>query len=155
APFIVWQRVRGESLRGAGAAERRLAFAVNRRAAALWLQARSFADTLGSEYAAAGRAAEWRVLSQRVRVLGNGGDVPPVAGDARRAVPPWRVLFIGRLDPLKNLQMLVDAARRAPECEVWIAGAGPERAALEARADGTGVRFLGEQPHERVGELLA
>lgn len=151
-PFVVWQRIEAESLLRAGRVERSLAFWINRRARALWLQAESFVQTLEREYARAGRAREWQPLRSRVRVLGNGVDVPPARVDA---LPAWRVLFVGRLEPQKDLPTLIEAARRVPECEVWIAGTGALRATLEEQARGTTVRFLGEQPHERIPELLA
>ena len=151
-PFIVWQRSEGESMVRVRALERWLARRINRRARALWLQAEVCARTLEREYQRLGRAPEWRSLQSRVRVLGNGVDVPLAHAEP---VPPWRVLFVGRLDPLKDLPTLIEAARRVPECEVWIAGTGALRAALEEQARGTTIRFLGEQPHERIPELLA
>ena len=151
-PFVIWQRSAGESLVRVSRIERALALRINRRAGGLWLQARLFVRIVEREYQRLGRSRDWQVLQSRLRVLGNGVDVPP----ARHAgLPPWRVLFVGRLDPLKDLPTLIEAARRAPECEVWIAGAGPLRAALEEQARGTTVRFLGEQPHARIPELLA
>jgi len=151
-PFVVWQRIEAESLLRAGAVERALTFWINGRARALWLQAESFVQTLEREYTRAGRARGWQQLRTRVRVLGNGVDVPTARVDA---LPPWRVLFVGRLEPQKDLPTLIEAARRVPECEVWIAGTGALRAALEEQARGTTIRFLGEQPHERIPELLA
>jgi len=53
----------------------------------------------------------------------------------------------GRLHKVKGLDTLISAARRIPDAHVWIAGEGPERAALEAHAANEGmrdrVRFLG------------
>lgn len=151
-PWIVWQRIEGEALLDAAPRERTLAFWINRRATAIWLQARSFQATLEREYARAGRGREWQRLQPRLRVLGNGVDVAPPRTEA---VPPWRVLFVGRLESQKDLPTLLEAARRVPECEVWIAGTGSLRGGLEEQARGTTVRFLGEQAHERIPELLA
>jgi len=152
APWIVWQRAEAEGLRDAGPRKRHLTFWVNRQASAIWLQARSFQATLEREYARAGRAREWQRLVPRLRVLGNGVDVAAAGDDA---APPWRVLFVGRLEAEKDLGTLIEAARQVPECEVWIAGTGSLRAALEEEARGTAIRFLGDQPHERIPELLA
>jgi glycosyltransferase involved in cell wall biosynthesis len=61
------------------------------------------------------------------------------------------VLFAGRLSPEKNLIVLIrafaDVAARYPFAELWLAGAGPQRSALESVAAQVGiasrVRFLG------------
>jgi glycosyltransferase involved in cell wall biosynthesis len=51
--------------------------------------------------------------------------------------------------------VLIDAVAAVPSLHLWIAGAGPERAALEAQAAplGSRVRFLGWR--EDAGALLA
>lgn len=156
-PFVVWQRAEGESFLRAPGLERILARRVNRRAGAVWLQAQAFVLTLEREYRRLGWARDWQRLQPRLNVLGNGVDLPPPPPPAAAPAvpPPWRVLFVGRLDPMKDLPTLLAAARRVPECEVWIAGGGALRATLEAQAQGTTVRFLGEQPHERIPQLLA
>jgi len=97
--------------------------------------------------------------AERVRVLYNGVDVPeePPASraDARAAmgiaVEDVVIGFCGRLSAEKNVPLLLEAfgrlrARHATAC-LLIAGDGPERAALVARAESSGfgsaVRFLG------------
>jgi glycosyltransferase involved in cell wall biosynthesis len=71
-----------------------------------------------------------------------------------------RVVFVGRLVPLKGVSMLLDAFRIAFDAvsgrmTLDIIGDGPERAALEERALGCpGVRFTGQVPRERVMEVL-
>ncbi len=64
--------------------------------------------------------------------------------------PPWRarpmrVGALARLEPVKALDLAVDAVVRCPGLELEIVGDGPERAALEARARAAGerVRFVG------------
>ena len=53
-------------------------------------------------------------------------------------------LFAGRLEPEKGAQSLVQAFRRYRDAELWIAGEGSERGALEAAsADLPHVRLLG------------
>src|SRR5207247_9355374 len=81
---------------------------------------------------------------------------------APRAGGPLTVAFVGRLIPVKRLDLFLDAlarARRAaPELTGVVIGDGPERAPMEERArtlglaDG-GVRFLGLR--DDVGTLLA
>jgi glycosyltransferase involved in cell wall biosynthesis len=149
APFVVWQRLQGESVWEASAAERRTAFAVLRRAAGIWVQAPSFAQELRASCERYGE--DWERLSGRVRVLGNGVDLPAVGDGA--VPPPARVLFVGRLVPQKDVPTLLGAAARVPEIEVWIAGDGPSRRAWQA-ASPANVRFLGAVPHARIADLL-
>jgi glycosyltransferase involved in cell wall biosynthesis len=151
APFVIWQRQEAEGRLGDSGFRRRLAFALESRATELWVQARSFAATLEREYEREGRGGAWRRLVPRVRIVGNGLDVPAAAAPGEP--PPWRVLFVGRLSAEKELPVLLAAARQVPDCEISIAGDGPVRAALEAAAPAS-VRFLGTQPHARIPELL-
>ena len=65
------------------------------------------------------------------------------------------LLFVGRLSPEKNLALLIRAfasfTRRFPFAELWLAGAGPQRQALEELAARVGVTervsFLGHMPN--------
>ena len=98
-------------------------------------------------------------------------DLRPATCDLRPATCAPRVLFLGRLSPEKGADLLLDAWRLLsaestadppssdsglPQRELWIAGDGPERAALEKRAAGLrGVRFLGTLPHEEAMGRLA
>ena len=153
APFAVWQRQRGESLVSAGRFERRIAVAIFERAAGLWVQTESFARTVEAELARAGRRSTWERLSPRVRVLGNGIDLPSNGTPEPPAAPP-RFLFVGRLVGEKDLPTLVTAMRRLDGAELWLAGDGPLRSDLESMAAGAPVRFLGEVSHARVPDLL-
>jgi glycosyltransferase involved in cell wall biosynthesis len=111
------------------------------------------AETLGVDEAKLFRATllvppERRVLS---------ADPPHVSHPARRPL----FLFAGRLIRSKNVSGLLDAAialrARNFEFEVWIAGDGPQREALEAKAraltDSGVVRFLGSFPSTAMGVL--
>lgn len=67
----------------------------------------------------------------------------PRCEPAADASPPF-FLFAGRLEPEKGVLSLVQAFRRYRDAELWIAGEGSERAALEAAsADLPHVRLLG------------
>jgi glycosyltransferase involved in cell wall biosynthesis len=64
-------------------------------------------------------------------------------------------LALGRLHPNKAFDVLIDAIAAVPDLHLWIAGEGPDRAALEGRAAPLGgrVRFLGWR--EDTAALLA
>ncbi len=70
-------------------------------------------------------------------VLWNGIDVA-----AAQAPPPWptagpTILFVGRHEPRKGLEILIDAMDRLPgDTRLWIAGDGPQTASLRARTGG-------------------
>jgi 1,2-diacylglycerol 3-alpha-glucosyltransferase len=98
-------------------------------------------------------------LTTSSQVLGNviafGKDSAPLV-----AAAPGRfvLLFVGRLSREKNLALLVRAFAafhaRFPSAELWLAGAGPERHALEALAASAGVgphvTFLGHLPNAEL-----
>jgi glycosyltransferase involved in cell wall biosynthesis len=68
------------------------------------------------------------------------------------------VLFLGRLVPIKGVDLLIDAMRDLQGSTLVVAGDGSMRASLEKRAIDRGVnaRFLGfVGPKERAGLLLA
>lgn len=55
------------------------------------------------------------------------------------------VLFLGRLQPIKGVDVLIEAAARVPDIDLWIAGDGPEHPRLldRARAARLRVSFFG------------
>lgn len=67
---------------------------------------------------------------------------------------PVTVLFAGRLEPEKRIEILFDAMRamRDPPAAV-IAGDGTQERALRSRASGLPVRFLGYQNAEQLAAL--
>jgi glycosyltransferase involved in cell wall biosynthesis len=79
----------------------------------------------------------------------------PSAAKLPRPEGATLALALGRLHPNKAFDVLIDAVAALPELHLWIAGEGPDRAALEARAAPLGrrVRFLGWR--EDTGALLA
>jgi glycosyltransferase involved in cell wall biosynthesis len=82
--------------------------------------------------------ARWTRASEAVRV----------AARSRFHVPEGRpcLTFVGALSPEKDVDAVLVVARAIPHAVVLIAGTGPERARLEARAaqiDPARIRFLG------------
>jgi len=66
--------------------------------------------------------------------------------------------FAGRLGPQKALGVALEAVAAVPEVALVVAGDGPDRAALEARASELGLegraRFLGSLSREQVLRLF-
>jgi glycosyltransferase involved in cell wall biosynthesis len=110
-----------------------------------------------SEEVARRMAAGFGIAREKLRVIHNGIDPDPFGGlpdprlRASLAGDPHRplVLTLARLDRQKGLETLLEAARLVPEAAFAVAGDGPERGALEARAGDLGladrVRFLGHR----------
>jgi glycosyltransferase involved in cell wall biosynthesis len=110
-------------------------------------------------------AAGAGVPARKLRIVANGIDPAAFARSAdpalraRLAGSPDRplVLTAARLSPQKAIDGLLSAAVLVPDAIFAIAGDGPDRAALEARAQALGiaprVRFLG--PRDDIPELLA
>jgi glycosyltransferase involved in cell wall biosynthesis len=69
------------------------------------------------------------------------------------------VLSVGRLDPLKRLDLLLQAAALEPRLEAVVAGDGPDRGRLEALARELGVegrvRFAGRVSEAELTDLYA
>ena len=107
---------------------------------------------------AACRAVERRLLESGVgaagiRLIPNGVDLQRFQSQPLRVKPqPFRILFAGRLDPVKRPLLLVRIAKelaslRGLDFQFVIAGDGPEAKPLQQRARQAGVRsvfsFLG------------
>lgn len=77
-------------------------------------------------------------LRQPVILLPNGIDVPPFEPAVDRLDGRRRLLFLGRIHPIKGLEMLLDAWRvlqtRHPDWELMIAGKGDEAYAATLNA---------------------
>jgi glycosyltransferase involved in cell wall biosynthesis len=109
-------------------------------------------------------ALGWGLPADRVLVLPN--PAPRVDGGLGRDELRRRfgfdrptLAFAGRLTAQKALGVALDAVAQVDGVALAIAGEGPERAALEARADALGVaarvRFLGPLARPAVLDLLA
>lgn len=79
--------------------------------------------------------------------------------EARRATNArgFVVLSLGRLVPIKGIDVAIDAMADVRDAELWVAGEGPSRSGLEmrARARGVPVRFLGNVTGLRKAALFA
>ncbi|MEY4010696.1 MAG: hypothetical protein RLZZ93_1389 [Actinomycetota bacterium] len=74
----------------------------------------------------------------------NGIDLTPFSGPAPARTSRPTVLFLGRHDPRKGLDVLLRAARGLPDdVTLWVAGDGPGTAELQEQHHGPHVRWLG------------
>jgi len=115
----------------------------------------------------AGSRINWQELGERwqtkaVYLPENGIEkVPDTPPASRAAGEPLRVVFVGRLVPLKGVDMLLDGCAelvRGGQVALELVGDGPERPALERQTAelglGSGVSFRGWLSYAEVGERL-
>lgn len=82
------------------------------------------------------------------------GPNPPLTRSGTRVPGLTRYLFVGRLIERKGIDVLLDAFRRLPAGELWLAGDGPLRAMVESEVRRSPrLRFLGYADEERLPEL--
>lgn len=67
---------------------------------------------------------------------------------------PGRVIFVGRLELQKRVDLLIDAIAAIPGAGLVIVGEGSLRKQLEVRADGQPVEFKGVVPNEQLPDFL-
>ncbi|GAB4394888.1 MAG: glycosyltransferase family 4 protein [Kiloniellaceae bacterium] len=121
--------------------------------------ARQAAGVIAVSRALAERLAGLGVDPGRITVLRNGVDPtvfrPVTPYESGEGLPPRPLaLSVGNLVPLKGHDLAISSLVAVPGLHLWVVGAGPERARLEALAGELGVaervRFLGAVPHERM-----
>jgi glycosyltransferase involved in cell wall biosynthesis len=95
------------------------------------------------------------LATDRVRVVPNGIDPEPYAVPDRAARPRRRLLWLGLMEPVKRVDVLLDAVRDCPDVDLVLAGDGPLRPALEARAADLGGRVTFAGFTDDVRPLLA
>lgn len=103
--------------------------------------------------------------ADRIRIHHTGVDqdrfrpLDRAVGKAALGVAGPLVVSVGALIPRKGHAIVIDAVAALPGVTLLIAGAGPERAALEARIARYGiadrVRLLGAVPHADLPKLIA
>lgn len=84
---------------------------------------------------------------------------PPAEDDGVRELRGARglvLLSVGRLVPIKGVDVLIRAVAGLPAVRLWVVGDGPERTALErlAKRLNADVRFLGQQTGEAKHRLM-
>lgn len=103
------------------------------------------------------------IYSRDVIIVPNGINLNEIAErEAEGGNPGKRILFVGRLHPVKGAQYLLGAMsivhRELPEAKLILVGDGEEREHLETLTDNLGIRecveFAGRVPHEKVQEYM-
>lgn len=102
-------------------------------------------------------ALSWGLDADRVEVVPN--PAPAHVPAEAEALPPATFVFAGRLTAQKGLAHAIDALAQVPAARLVVIGDGPERAALERRAetallDGR-IEFRGARPRADVLRTLA
>ena len=94
-------------------------------------------------------------------IAGVDGIVQPMGIDlahfralGRAPTKPPMILVVARLVPIKGVDVAIEAIGHVTGAHLVIAGDGPERRALEARARGSRVTFLGHVDTQRRDALL-
>lgn len=84
---------------------------------------------------------------------------PPLDGRYRQGDHGDYVLSVGRLEPIKRVDLVVEAVARAPRLRAVVAGDGPDRGRLESLAAALGVSdrviFTGRVDDERLLSFYA
>jgi glycosyltransferase involved in cell wall biosynthesis len=99
------------------------------------------------------RPAAAERIAAKMEVVPNGIELPP-SGSGPTGASSGRILSVGRLIRDKGMDVVIDAVA-GMQGLLTIAGDGPERAQLEARArhHQLDVRFEGAVPRERLAQL--
>ncbi len=101
--------------------------------------------------------SRYGVAASRVTVVPNYVDTEEFRPSPRVQRDAGHVLFVGRLEPEKNVRALIDAVTLVHGTRLTVVGDGTERVPLEAHARGSDakVTFLGRVAHGELPRLMA
>lgn len=147
-PAVVWIRGEGEYRLDRSRKARAISPGVWKQARGVLVQSEANRAALLEQLGRVSRTARDQVAA-KLEVIPNGLDLP-----AEHTPPGGRVLSVGRLIPEKGMDVVIDAVAGI-QGQLTIAGAGPERERLEARArhHGLEARFPGFVERERLAAL--
>ena len=97
----------------------------------------------------------------RLHIIHCGVDPARYSGQSTAEAGETRLIFVGRVAPVKGLRLLVEAMRRLadelPELRLTVVGDGEDRALIEdmARPLGERIHFTGYLSQDEVAEALA
>ena len=105
------------------------------------------------------RSTAQDVLGGHYEIVGNGVDIARFSGALPWPTTGPTVLFVGRHEPRKGLDVLLNALRRIPESArpaVWVTGVGPDTERLRAGACDLGtVAWLGRVGDDELASRMA
>lgn len=101
-------------------------------------------------------AATYALPADKITVIPNYVDTERFAPQSNGCKISGRICFVGRLDPIKNLDMLIRAVAVIPGASLAIIGEGPQRAELEQLASevNASVDFLGIVPNQQLPTVI-
>jgi glycosyltransferase involved in cell wall biosynthesis len=91
----------------------------------------------------------------KVEVIPNPIDTELFSPAAEGHVQPGLVTFVGRLEPQKGVDLLIEAVHQLPGAKLRVVGDGSLRTTLENMATAQGVEFTGTVPNEQLPSLLS
>ncbi len=99
----------------------------------------------------------YKVKPEKISVISNGVELGLYRRAARPKIP-YKIVYLGRLNEHKKVDLLIKAFRRVkqsiPEATLQIAGEGPQRSRLEGLSRGTpGITFCGSVSEEEKARI--
>lgn len=100
--------------------------------------------------------AQYRLPSARITVIPNYVDTQQFAPDPFVQKENGRLVFVGRLNAVKNLDLLMTALSGVPGTHLLLIGQGEEQPRLAELAQrlGVAVTFAGQLPHDQLPAAL-
>lgn len=96
------------------------------------------------------------IPAEKVTVIPNYVDTEMFCPADKRTPDEKQICFVGRLNPIKNLDRLIQAAAHFPDVSLTLVGQGKQRAELDtlARKLGVKVEFTGTVPNHKLPQII-
>lgn len=96
----------------------------------------------------------YRIMPEKIRTVPNPIDIDQFLPSPERSKQQGLVVFVGRLSPEKNLDLLITACKQLREARLLIIGRGALEDELKALAEGGNIEFPGLVPNNELPALL-
>lgn len=93
-----------------------------------------------------GHIATTILPTEKIRVIANWVQPPAVFKKDFLIKAPARLLFVGRVEEYKGIQLILEAMKQIPNISLFVVGDGSYRSQLEEMARNLNVQFAGFQP---------